>query len=58
MKIAAIIRTTKTQVVVRCPYCWKEHFHGLASIGGHVVAHCIDVGPGCGYEIPENDKNL
>lgn len=53
MEKAKIIRTNKTQVVVSCPYCGKEHFHGLASVGSHVVSHCINAKPNDGYEIAD-----
>lgn len=39
---AYIVRHTQSQVVVMCPYCGKEHFHGNidGGLGSH-VAHCI-----------------
>jgi hypothetical protein len=33
-----VIRQTEHQVVIACPYCPKEHYHGLGD--GHRVAHC------------------
>lgn len=32
------------QLIVRCPFCGKLHFHG-ASVFGHRISHCRQ-GPG------------
>lgn len=41
MERTPVIRRTENQVVILCPYCKKEHFHGKVGIPGYRVAHCM-----------------
>ncbi|MFC8925507.1 hypothetical protein ACFT43_06455 [Streptomyces albidoflavus] len=42
-----LARRDGVQLVIRCPYCHKEHRHGavgpkLGDGDGHCVSHCAD----------------
>jgi hypothetical protein len=39
----------KGSLVVRCPYCQRLHFHGVAGGDGHRGAHCLNDIPSAGY---------
>jgi len=52
--IAVIVRETQNQYVVRCPFCYREHFHGNVSLGTR-VSHCVDRKPR-EYELKKAEK--
>jgi len=40
-RVAAVVcGRAGLQVRVRCPYCGREHRHGITGGAGHRVAHC------------------
>jgi hypothetical protein len=45
--VAAIVRN---QAVIRCPFCGKKHYHGVAN-PGHRLSHCVRGPDNPGYII-------